>query len=61
MHEFERLKALARKQGSAVAIGHPFPETLKVLERELPKLHDEGFELVRISELLLGRPDQGPI
>ena len=61
MHEFERLKALAREQGSAVAIGHPFPETLKVLERELPKLQDEGFELVRISVLLLAQPDQGPI
>ena len=36
----------------AVAIGHPFPETLAVLERELPKLRAEGFELVTISELL---------
>ncbi len=52
LHELERLKAKARKQGQAVAIGHPFPETLEVLERELPKLHEEGFELVTISELL---------
>ena len=50
--EFERLKALARKRGSALAIGHPYPATLDVLERELPKLADEGFELVRVSELL---------
>ncbi|MDH3350108.1 MAG: divergent polysaccharide deacetylase family protein [Gammaproteobacteria bacterium] len=50
--EFERLKAVARQRGSAVAIGHPFRETLEVLERELPKLHAEGFELVAISELL---------
>jgi polysaccharide deacetylase 2 family uncharacterized protein YibQ len=61
MREFERLKSLARKQGFAVAIGHPFAETLQVLERELPKLRDEGFELVRISKLLIARPDLGPI
>ena len=52
MHELERLKDLARKRGRAVAIGHPFPETLEVLERELPKLGEEGFELVTISELM---------
>jgi len=51
-HEFERLKAMARERGRAVAIGHPFAETLEVLERELPKLREEGFELVTISELL---------
>ena len=50
--EFERLKSLARKRGRALAIGHPYPTTLDVLERELPKLADEGFELVRVSELL---------
>ncbi len=50
--EFERLKIMARKNGQAIAIGHPFPETLEVLERELPKLQNEGIELVTISELL---------
>ena len=53
--EFERLKALARERGRAVAIGHPFPETLELLERELPKLREEGFEVVTISELLADR------
>jgi polysaccharide deacetylase 2 family uncharacterized protein YibQ len=52
VRELERLKALARRKGRAVAIGHPFPETLEVLERELPKLADEGIELVTISALL---------
>jgi polysaccharide deacetylase 2 family uncharacterized protein YibQ len=50
--ELERLKAMARHNGHAVAIGHPFPETLQVLERELPKLAAEGIELVTISALL---------
>ena len=47
--EFARLKKLARQRGYAVGIGHPYPETLALLEDELPKLEDEGFELVSIS------------
>ena len=50
--EFERLKHLARKRGQAVAIGHPHPETLDLLERRLPQLAEEGFELVSVRELL---------
>ncbi len=48
--EFERLKRLARERGMAVGIGHPYPATLALLERELPQLADEGFRLVSISE-----------
>lgn len=47
--EFARLKKLARQRGFAVGIGHPYPETLAFLEDELPKLEDEGFELISIS------------
>ena len=50
--EFERMKTLARQHGQVVAIGHPYPDTLELLERELPRLHDEGFELVNVSELV---------
>lgn len=50
--EFERMKELARRRGQVVAIGHPYPATLELLERELPRLEEEGFELVSISELL---------
>lgn len=50
--EFERMKRLAEKRGSVVAIGHPHAATLELLERELPKLADEGFELVTISVLV---------
>jgi len=52
LRELERLKKKALEQGQAVGIGHPFPETLEVLERELPKLREQGFELVTISEML---------
>ena len=50
--EFDRLKALAERQGIAVAIGHPYPETLAFLERSLPTLASDGFELIPISEVL---------
>lgn len=50
--EFRRLKGLARKNGAAVGIGHPYPATLAFLEREIPGLVDEGIELVTISELV---------
>ena len=53
--EFERMKKLADKRGSVIAIGHPHPATLELLERELPKLEAEGYELVTISELVTGR------
>jgi polysaccharide deacetylase 2 family uncharacterized protein YibQ len=50
--EFERLKRLAIRRGSAIAIGHPYEATLNLLERELPKLADFGIELVPVSELV---------
>jgi len=50
--EFARLKSIAREQGFAVAIGHPHPATLDFLEAALPELANEGFELVRVSELI---------
>ncbi|MCU7795546.1 MAG: divergent polysaccharide deacetylase family protein [Candidatus Thiodiazotropha sp. (ex Myrtea spinifera)] len=42
---------LAREQGSAIGIGHPYPETLTVLAEELPKLKAAGIELVPASTL----------
>ena len=50
--EFERMKSLARKRGQVVAIAHPYPATLDLLERELPRLLEEGFTLVSVSELV---------
>ncbi|NOZ60692.1 MAG: divergent polysaccharide deacetylase family protein, partial [Calditrichaeota bacterium] len=32
-------------------IGHPYPETLHVLQQQLPELENQGVELVPISEL----------
>lgn len=51
MH-FRRLLKLARKNGIALAIGHPYPETLAILEEELPKLAEKGIKLLPVSSLL---------
>lgn len=50
--EFARLKKLARVRGMAVGIGHLYPATLALLERELPRLASEGIELVSISDYI---------
>lgn len=51
-YQFHRLLKLARQQGSAVAIGHPHPTTLRVLEEELPRLAARGIRLVPLSQLV---------
>ena len=55
VREFERMKGLAQKRGSIVVIGHPYAATLDLLERELPNLAAQGYELVTISELMRSR------
>lgn len=42
----------ARAEGFALALGHPYPSTLAVLERELPKLGEKGVKLVVVGELV---------
>lgn len=42
---------LARRRGQAVAIGHPYPETLMVLRGWIPEALARGFELVPISRV----------
>ncbi|HCN46525.1 MAG TPA: hypothetical protein DIT18_13440, partial [Pseudomonas sp.] len=43
---------MARKQGTAVVIGHPYPQTLEVLERELPRLKAQGVELIGLRQMI---------
>ena len=50
--------ARARKHGSAVVIGHPYPQTLAVLERELPKLKEQGIDWIDIKSMIALRGNQ---
>jgi hypothetical protein len=43
---------VARKNGYAIAIGHPYPETMLALGEFLPGLAAEGVRLVSVSELM---------
>jgi len=44
------LAALAERRGLAVGIGHMYPSTIRVLLREVPRLRERGFQVVRASE-----------
>ncbi|MGB5729838.1 MAG: divergent polysaccharide deacetylase family protein, partial [Thiogranum sp.] len=50
--QFNRLLQLARRQGTALAIGHPNALTLAVLEQQIPKLNQQGIRLVPVTELI---------
>jgi len=51
--QLARAVAQARRHGGVIAIGHPYPETLAVLNEQLPTLAQQGIELVSISDLLM--------
>ena len=53
---YRDLLARAKQDGSALAIGHPHPRTLDLLERELPRLADQQVRLVRVSTLVSRGP-----
>jgi hypothetical protein len=50
--ELRQLARKARRNGAAVGICHPYPETLQALRQELPRLAAEGIEFVPVSALV---------
>ena len=50
--QFAKTITMAKKNGTALAIGHPYANTIKVLEEMLPKLDELGVRLVNVSELI---------
>ena len=52
MREFEKLLRIAERQGIAVGIGHPYPETLSFLETRLAELDTSTVTLIPVSEAL---------
>ena len=50
--QIRRLVELARQNGHALAIGHPFPSTLTALRDSIPWLKRQKVAIVPVSELL---------
>jgi polysaccharide deacetylase 2 family uncharacterized protein YibQ len=50
--QLEALATAAQKHGVAIAIGHPYPVTIRVLTAELPGLRERGFRFVRASTVV---------
>lgn len=49
---WKRLIERARDDGQAIAIGHPYRETVAFLARAIPALEGSGIELVPVSDLI---------
>ncbi len=49
--QFDKLVQVARKGGTAVGIGHPYPQTMDVLSREIQKLARLNIQLVGLKTL----------
>lgn len=49
---FQQLLSKAKKNGYAIGIAHPHPETIKYLSTHLGNLKEKGVELVSVSKLV---------
>ena len=56
--QLAKIEKLARKQGHAIAIGHPREATLKALSPWLEDIENKGFKLVPVSALLHQKPTE---
>lgn len=51
--QFDKLRRQALQRGYAIGIGHPYPATLELLERELPVLAaSDAFQVVPVSRII---------
>ena len=51
--QLKETEHIALKNGKAIAIGHPYPETLEVIKEWIPEGKEKGFSLVSISKFTL--------
>lgn len=51
--QFVRAVRIARKFGSAIVIGHPYPVTTRFLQKAIPTLDEAGIQLVSAPALLM--------
>ena len=52
LKQLEHTENLARKNGYAIAIGHPKSQTVAALQEWLPSLQNKGIKLVHLSEII---------
>ena len=50
--QFRELLAMAEARGTAIDIGHPYPETIAYLKHAVTKLPASGIEIVPVSVIL---------
>lgn len=50
--QLDKLEKMASRRGHALAIGHPYPETIAVLAEKLPEMEARGVRIVTVSELI---------
>ncbi len=50
--QVEQLIRIARKDGKAIGICHPYPSTVTVLKEMIPKIKAQGIEIVPLSQAL---------
>ncbi len=50
--QFERLISIAKRKGYAVAIAHPYPETIEYLQNNIDRLKEHGITLKTASDVV---------
>lgn len=50
--QFERFIKASLNRGSALAIAHPYPETISFLQQNLHRLEQNGIHLIPVSQLI---------
>lgn len=50
--QLQKLIAIAKRDGTALGIGHPYPATVAVLAEELGRLPQQGVRLLPVSRLI---------
>ena len=58
--QFKKLIKIAKRKGSAVAVGHAYHPTLAYLEKALPELEKQGIKLIPLSHMIEHRKRSKP-
>lgn len=58
LHQLQKLETMALRRGNAIAIGHPYAETIEALSLWLPSLKEKGITIVPLSYLIKEKYDK---